>query len=436
MQKVKYVFIYFCIILAVIIYSVFLFMPFEVENVTYELDGNEIYATITIKGNTKNGICISNYDNYDIVDNTCIVKITNEENEVIIKNRFYELKQELSPNISKVMDFGLKFTKTYIVKGETKEIAIDNVSVIGSPIYEVKLTSSDESIVKIVDGNKIKGMSDGEVTVTVSIDDVVKNVKVISTTLITKPKYDINRKPLPCKAFTKAEAKLLDNLLEYRVKEAGYKTRAGAVAAARFLTLEFPYRVDYFYENGRVHKSGVNYVDGEGRYYKKGLYLSTDKYKDIKASYTGPAIWGCPLRNLEDEPRWGYKVGMMVSNGLDCSGFVSWVLVQAGFNPGDIGAGENEDQYQLTDLGDFTKLSMKLINSDKIKVGDLFNYWGHISILVAMDDEYYYIAESLPNFDGVVANKYKKTEVMDTFPYVVLMDRYYKEDGNYTEFYK
>ena len=127
---------------------------------------------------------------------------------------------------------------------------------------------------------------------------------------------------------------------------------------------------------------------------------------------------------------------MMVSNGLDCSGFVSWVLVQAGFNPGDIGAGENEDQYQLTDLGDFTKLSMKLINSDKIKVGDLFNYWGHISILVAMDDEYYYIAESLPNFDGVVANKYKKTEVMDTFPYVVLMDRYYKEDGNYTEFYK
>lgn len=28
-----------------------------------------------------------------------------------------------------------------------------------------------------------------------------------------------------------------------------------------------------------------------------------------------------------------------MSNGLDCSGFVSWVLLNAGYNPGDLGAG-------------------------------------------------------------------------------------------------
>ena len=72
-----------------------------------------------------------------------------------------------------------------------------------------------------------------------------------------------------------------------------------AVVAARFLTLELPYRIPYFYENGRVSDTGVHFVDGEGRYYKKGLYLAESKKKDIIASWTGPAIWGCPLKNLE-----------------------------------------------------------------------------------------------------------------------------------------
>jgi hypothetical protein len=74
-----------------------------------------------------------------------------------------------------------------------------------------------------------------------------------------------------------------------------------------------------------------------------------------------------------------------------------------------------------------------LIKSGKIKVGDLFNVWGHISILVGEDSKNYYIAESLDLYGGVVINTYSKSTVKESFPYVVLMDEVYKEDGNLTD---
>ena len=78
---------------------------------------------------------------------------------------------------------------------------------------------------------------------------------------------------------------------------------------------------------------------------------------------------------------------------------------------------------------DFTIIDI----TGKIKVGDLFNFWGHISILIGEDKDNYYIAESLNNYKGVVVKKYSKKKVRDTFTYVVLMDDVYKSDGNLTD---
>ena len=135
------------------------------------------------------------------------------------------------------------------------------------------------------------------------------------------------------------------------------------------------------------------------------------------------------MRCYEDDPPYFYP-GRKYPNGLDCLGFVSWVLYNAGFDVGDRGAGESPTPYQLTDVGAFRTLTSSLIKSGKIKPGDLFNYWGHISILVGEDDNNYYIAESLNTFGGVVIKTYSKKRVMNTFKYVVLMDGLYKEDGN------
>ncbi|MDE5538877.1 MAG: C40 family peptidase, partial [Bacilli bacterium] len=319
----------------------------------------------------------------------------------------------------------------YLIPGEEKEIEYITKNITTKPnSYTFK--SKNEQVATI-NNNIITGISPG--TTEIYLDDKA-SLKVIVTNLITKPTLPTQKKEvIACQKYNENEAKILDELLEARISDAGYKTRAGAVAAARFLTLEFPYRIPYFYENGRLHSSGVNYVDGEGRYYKKGLYLHKNKYSGIKARFSGPAMWGCALTNWEDNEDYGYKFGTTKPNGLDCSGFVSWALLNGGFDPGDIGAGESPYPYQMTDLGKYTRLTSDLINSDKIKVGDLFNYWGHIAILIGMDKDNFYIAESLPHLGGVVAKKYSKKNVTSTFDYVVLMDEYYKKDGNYTEYW-
>ena len=414
------------------------FMPMEIENVEYFVEGETIKASVHVKNVRKTSYCIVLNQSYLVEDDSCTFEIPNEETKLIVQNSSQKVEKMLFPNVSQVVDIALSHERVYLVLEEEKEITF-SLKKLGNPKEDIVLLSRDENIATTKD-NKIIGVSSGNTIVDAKVGDITKSIEVVVTDLVTKPVWKGQDKPkLTCNVYSEEQAKLLDELLAYRVNEAGYQTRAGAVAAARFLTLEFPYRVPYFYENGRLDpKTAVHIVDGEGRYYKQGLYLSESKFDSISSTWKGPAIWGCPLMNLEDDPESNYYPGQMRGNGLDCSGFVSWTLVNGGFDPGDVGAGENPGIYQLTDTGEYMHLTPELINSGRIKVGDLFNYWGHISILVGMTDEYFYIAESLQykNFDGATVKQYKKSNVMNTFEYIVLMDSFYKEDGNYTEYWE
>lgn len=256
--------------------------------------------------------------------------------------------------------------------------------------------------------------------------------EVIVTSLITSPPkhFNENKSYLSCNRYNQEEANFMDEILYGRIDDAGYQTRAGVVAAARFLTLEFPYRIDYFFENGRINSSGVHYADGEGRYYHRGLYLNQEKFKDIKYTFAGPAIWGCPLTNYEDYGKYVY--GKKKPNGLDCSGFVTWALLNGGFDVGDYGAGETPEPNQMTDLGKRVKLSKEIVSSNIIKVGDLLNWWGHIALIVGIDNDTYYVAESLDTYQGLVIKEYKKSTLHDEWTFVMLMDDVYKQDGNIT----
>ena len=237
-----------------------------------------------------------------------------------------------------------------------------------------------------------------------------------------------------CKMLSEEENELLDNILFDRVDRAGYGTRAGVVAAARFLTLESYYEVPYFYENGRLENyEPYKYVDGEGRYYHRGLYLSPKKTKDLKASFVGPAMWGCKLQNYTD---WNgeYVTGELYPNGLDCSGFVTWTLLNGGFDVGDIGAGTDPDHRDLTDLGEKVYISDELMASGRVKVGDLIGLDGHMAVLVGWDDYNYYIAESLNTTKGVVVTTVSRSNLVynSIYKYIILMDNVYKSDGNLT----
>lgn len=426
------------IVVLLICYSLYyrsnLFLSIDTIKVLKVNDDKKSFD-ISIKGNSSNDFkCVASNKDFNAENSSsngvCTLTLEiNEDYKIYLKNEHRKTREvNLTDYVDNILSFNFENDVIYMVLGDEKSLKYDEL-VIDKDKKLSKVVSSDNNVVSINNGiMKANNTGDAEVK---SGD---KSIKIVVTDIISKPYYQDKKKEIiPCNQYSKSEAELLDKLLAFKINESGFKTRAGAVEAARFLTLEFKYRIPYFYENGRVHPSGVHFADGEGRYYKVGLYLDDSKKDDIIASYRGPAIWGCPLTNLEPAPEYGYIMGAKKPNGLDCSGFISWALKNAGFDPGDIGAGDSEYPYQMTKLGEFVSLTPELIKSGKIRTGDLINYWGHIGMIIGIDDDNIYVAESLPNLGGAVAKKYSKTNIRNTFTHVVLMDKYYEKDGNLTD---
>ena len=194
---------------------------------------------------------------------------------------------------------------------------------------EISFSSKNPNIATVDQNGNIKSLSNGETEISMKVKDEVRTAKVLVTNLIEKNNPNPNKTAVGCQTYTEEDNDILDKILKSRVVEAGLGTRAGVIAAARFLTLEFPYRITYFSENGRLTSfNNTSYVDGEGRYYHEGLYLHKSRYKNIKKSSTGPAPWGCSIYSIPAKA--------LRNNGLDCSGFISWVFYNGGFDPGDI----------------------------------------------------------------------------------------------------
>ena len=352
-------------------------------------------------------------------EDVCKVKINDFGNYKI----FIKFRDEVyvDDKVNQVYDFSLRNKKTYLAVGDSRELLYDVVSIGDAlPVFDV----SDSSVVK-VSGDKIIAKGVGKV----SVGFFDKSFDVVVTDLIDKRprKYNYTRPYLSCLSFSNDEAKLLDEILFSRIKDAGYGTRAGVVEAARFLTLEFPYRISYFSENGRL--SSGNGIDGEGRFYHKGLYLSRDKFSVISRSDKGPNPWGCMIYS---RPSKGMR-----ANGLDCSGFTTWALYNGGFDVGDLGARGIHPSYDLNSFGEEVRLTRDISFSDKIKAGDLLgevtSSEGHSAMVVGVDKNNYYVAESLWISPlGLNVNTYSRDELYKNFETVNLMDSYYKKDGNYT----
>lgn len=399
----------------------------DIEVISYNKKQNEI--NIAIEPNIKQVTCAVNdkedkTDNLEfneLEDNKCYVTVPFDKQYVYFKNKDGIVSEAVEIN-DYVVDLNLD-DKYYLAINDSLPLE-DKVLEVGN--VDIKWVASKEEVQ--VEDNVFKTDKKGKYQIKAYDDnDVIKEIDVTVTDAIVEvPQMFSEQKPfLECEHFSKEEADLLDEILAYRIEQAGEGTRAGVVAAARFLTLEFPYRISYYWESGRVNNTGTHYVDGEGRYYKKGLYLHESKFEDIKASFFGPAIWGCKMVSYEDDPP-NFVPGRKYPNGLDCSGFVVWSIFNGGFEIGDIGS------YMLPRKGISVKFSSSIINSDKIKVGDLFNINGHIALLIGIDDNHYYVAESLNNYKGVVVKKYQKNKITNYFTHVVFMDSYYKEDGNIT----
>lgn len=355
-----------------------------------------------------------------LLDTTTFAYLKNEDDEI------YNVTK--ASTIGKIINFTINKEQIYVaINGnyqlETKLESIGNIN------KTISWYSDDETIATVDNNGKVTGIKKGNTIVHAKVMDNDISVKVMVTNLITiRPKKYNNKKPyLPCGKYNEEENNILDEILKDRINDVGYKTRAGAVEAARFLALEFPYKIRYFSENGRASTNGV---DGEGRYYHLGLYLDESRFSKIGKKMHGPKTWGCQLYS---RPSKGYRM-----NGFDCSGFISWAMLNGGFDVGDVGAGL-APHLDLTDYGKRIDFNANVVKSGSVKVGDLLSsggkQGGHIAMIVGEDSSYYYVAESLwtsPNV-AVVIMPYSKKTIFNRYFYVMLMDSYYKEDGKLTK---
>ena len=404
----------------------------EVDNYFYKLNKDTwCYLTIDNK--------VPSVDDSEWVkasNGYCNFTVPSGDYKIYVKDKYGNINDIDSQKveINKVLEIKTNKENVYLYKGGSEVIKYELVT-LGDINEDVTWSSSNEDIASVVDG-KITGNNYGAAEITLKTESGTTNkVNVFVSSFITKPVINFKKPYVTCKQFTSEEADLIDEILFDRVDTAGYGTRGGVIAAARFLALEFSYRIHYFSENGRLNNyPPYKHVDGEGRYYHRGLYLNENDYAGLEkgAILAGPAMWGCEIPMYVNLPQ--YKYGHSYPNGLDCSGFVTWALYNGGIDVGDLGAGENASHKDLDDLGTKVKITKDLLNSGKVKVGDLIGNNGHMAIIAGIDDNNYYIAESLNTTAGVVITTMAKSKLPSSYLYqhIILMDEVYKEEGNYT----
>ena len=408
------------------------------------------YTSNSIKNiyiNNENKIVIELYDDKDTycliddkenniwiksINKKCVLDYKENNNYIFLKNKLgYVTKFNNTYNLDSIKKFEIKNNKVYLAINGSEKIDYFLDSIVDKT-KNIKFVSKDDSIAKVDSEGIITGIDVGTTEIDVILDDFNIKVEVVVTDNIIVPgnDYDYKRDYITCDEFSKEDNDLVDEILFNRISKVGKYTRAAVVEAARFMTLEFSKRIPYFAENGRLSMNGI---DGEGRYYHEGMFLNSSRYSLIEDSMHGPKVWGCKM--------YSYPVNRTIPNGLDCSGFVSWAFINAGFDVGDIGAG-------ITPVKDFTDLGIKKniknsIKDNSIIVGDLlsgkFSNGGHIAILVGIKDGYYYVSESLyednHTYYGVITRKYKFEELSSFFSWHIDMSDFYLNDGILTDYW-
>lgn len=327
---------------------------------------------------------------------------------MILLGSFAYLASHRETDTSEPCELNMTY-EIYLAQGESYYVAEDTLK-------------SENPEIADVEGSYIKGTGSGTAKVSAGCNTYTVNV----SELYTVPLVDLDKAYLPEGAYSEDDNRYLDTVLAYLIDKAGYQTRAAAVEAVRFLTLRFRYKLNYFSENGRM--SSDNYeVDGEGRYYHKGLYISTYKESEISGDSGTSKPWGYSIYEQE--------TGELSQNGLDCSGFISWALYNAGFDCGDIGAGPSDDVYDLTDLGEMVYLSD--LDLSKVRCGDLVGLDGHIGMIIGMNENRICVGEAYWVKDLQVRTyDYEEFLNESEWSYVILMNSYYLQDGNYTSFWE
>ncbi len=196
----------------------------------------------------------------------CALENNSDNNKIYIKyneNKVMEITEKLK--IEEILNIEINNSNKYLAVDSSFELSTQ-IDVIGNPNKAITYQSSDINIARI-ENNKVIGVAPGKATITaISTNSVKSSLDITVTDLIKNYTLD-NKKPVvPCNIYSKEDADTLDAILLDIINTAGENTRGAVVGVARFLPLQFKYRVPYFFENGRLKVfDNRREVDGEGR---------------------------------------------------------------------------------------------------------------------------------------------------------------------------
>jgi len=277
--------------------------------------------------------------------------------------------------------------------------ASDNLGIDG---YNYIINNSEK---KYISKNTYTYLGNGK-NVSVDIKDKTGNTKNIKCTYKDDSLtvlYNMTVAQQPSTSFP-CNLNVVDHnrKLSDKVKRYGLKTRAGVVAAATYLTRDLGYRVEYWWA-GKYDKVGIN------------------------------SEWGCPRKEWDKSNTVGkYAYGTVHPFGLDCTGFIKWAFVNAGFDASLIPRGDMTYYYGsiLPKVVSFASAGNKI---NDIKPGDLLCKPGHCALIVAVSDTQLKIAQSV--HAGVkedLINKVTGKAITNTgdFATIILLDEFYNKYGN------
>ena len=174
----------------------------------------------------------------------------------------------------------------------------------------------------------------------------------------------------------------------------GLGSRLAVVEAAKYLS----------------EKENVPYFWG-GKYYQIGLCEDWNKLKKIDSE-------GSDIQFVGDE--WLF--------GLDCSGFVSWAIINGGYKMDVSFTGDYYDYIKPK----VYKYSVDSLKDNEVKAGDLLFRKGHIAIITYKDKKNIKVAEEKGAKYGMVVTNTTIEDFFDTNYYtdIYLMEEYYNNKNN------
>ena len=372
-----------------------------VYELNYEITkstANITSSDITIKVNVN-----SEYYSYTLLpdnskkeENSFEYKVTsNGEYKFVIYDKFGSYREE----IIKIDNIKREYKCNGVIdrKGTTLTVTGDGLKYINK--YNYKLDNKD------YDGkstyNIYKIVNKASVTLTLLDNSSLDVDCKITNKLTYKFKYDPNNtKPyISCKTYTSQDKAKYDKILRDAINEVGIGTRAGNVEAARFLLGGLDYKIKYIgpkkYDNqlGSYNRVGLNIGQSEG--------------------------WGCS------------KSGW--TQGLDCTGFVSWVFKQNGLSikGGIYGTGNTYKTATVVNRIKAGDLMLTPNNgSNPKKTGPFI----HIGMVIGVDSNYIYVAESTTGtINALVVTRMDKRNLPTGGKFSTVRLYPYDGEGKYTD---